>query len=319
MKSAALAPDGTAIAYTYGDRLVHLASTHTLRNTVQIDGVTQAKYTCCFGRPVTVLAMTDDAVLVDTYSSEGFVDHHGAYRGMLREWDLRGREIAQYKGVTAGQIAPVEGGRKLILTAPAMTDTPWSVTLINRRTASVSAWRPKQTVSDRLTGLDVFNSAAPIDDGGPAIVMETERYGRRVLQERELPSGRIVRTFPGTLAPTVHGIVQDRRNGDVAVMGSQDGLTVLTLGGGIVSRNANALQSEQLAAMDGSGGRIAFLTQPQTYGCDGSYHLRVISEQTGRLIDSIDRPVCAQNLQISDAGRVLAVLTARGLDIWALR
>lgn len=320
VKSAALAPDGTAVAYAYGDREVHLASTHTLRDTARIDGVAEAKYECCFGRAVMLLAMTDNGVVVDTYSSEGFVDHHGAYRGMLREWNLRGREIARYKNVAAAQIAPIQGGAELIVTAPALTDTPWSVALINRRTGAVSVWRPEQTVTDRLAGLDIFNSAAPVvDDGDPAIVIETERYGRRVLQERELPSGRIVRTLAGTLAATTHGIVQDRRNGNIVVLGAQDGLTVLTLRGRIVSRDTNALQSEQLAGMDVSGGHIVFLTQPQTYGCDGSYHLRLMSEQTGRLIESIDRPVCAQNVQISDDGRVLAAQTARGVDIWALR
>lgn len=110
--SAALSPRGDLVAYTYGDKVVHVASLGGRDDVVRIEGLTPAKYRCCFGSAVTLLAMTEDAVVADTYVSSGFVDHHGAYDGMLRVWDLRGRSVASYAGVAAGQIAPSPAAAK---------------------------------------------------------------------------------------------------------------------------------------------------------------------------------------------------------------
>ncbi|HET7813294.1 MAG TPA: WD40 repeat domain-containing protein [Candidatus Baltobacteraceae bacterium] len=320
IESAALAPGGDLLAYSYGDRIVHIASIAGGTQVAQISGVQSAKYGCCFGRRVLMLGMSRDTLFVDTYSTEGFVDHHGAYNGVLSAWDFRGRKLATYDGVTASQIVPFDDGRFLTVTAPAMTDTPWSATLIDRRTARVTVWTPKQTVSDRLSHLELFNSAAPIEDGGPAVVTEVSRSDVNVLQERELPSGRVVRTFRQSFqADQQHGIVQDRENQAIAVGGAIDGLTVFTLGGETISRNLYALGDQQLAGMDASGGRVAFLTQPHTYDCDGSYHVHVFSERSGREVASVSKAVCAQSVQLSDDGRTLAVQTKFGVDIYAVR
>lgn len=319
VQSAALAPGGGFLAYTYGDRIIHVASVPSGEDAAQISGVASAPYRCCFGRSVIALGLTRDAVIADTYTSAGFVDHHGAYDGTLRMWDLHGHALASFRGVTASQIAPIDGGRKLIVTSPAMTDTPWTATLVDLGTGSVAVWQPKQTVMDRLTSLDLFNSAAPGYDDGATLFVETQQSDRRVLVERELPSGRIVRTFEHVFSAETHGIVQDRQTGDIAVLGGLDGLVVLAPRGSIISHNADALGSKHLAGMDASGGVVALLTQPQADGCDGNYHVHVLSERTGREIDSISRPYCAQNIQLSDDARVLAVQTARGVDLWTVR
>jgi WD40 repeat protein len=319
--SAALAPDGNAVAYTYGDRIIHVASTASFDEIGTIRGAAGAPYRCCIGRDYIVLAMTAGEVLADTFDTAGFVDHHGAYDGVLHIWSLDGREIERYKGITASEIFTWNAGRTIVLPAPAMTDTAWSVALIDRQSRRVAAWDPKQTVSDRLLfrNLEMLGSALPVYDHRPAILTQAVENDRLVVSEREVPSGRLMRTWHHTFPASIHGMVQDRQNGDIVVAGKEDGLTVLTLNGSVIARNARAFAFGEVSAMDAGGEEIATLLQPQSYGCDGSYHLRVFSAHTGAAIASVDRPVCAQNVQFSNDGRVLAVQTARGVDIWSVR
>lgn len=317
--SSALSPRGDRIAYSYGDRIVHVASTSSLRDIAEIDGVAWAPYRCCMGRPYLVLAMAGDDVIGDSFSTSGFVDHHGAYDGVLGIWNLDGRKVERYNGITASQIFAFDGGKLLILPTPAMTDTAWNVAIVNRQSKRYAVWQPQQTVSDRLQGLDVFASALPVLDGRPAVFTQSVIDNRLVVTERALPSGRALRTWRHTFSTSIHGMVQDRQSGDIAVAGKDDGLTILQLRGSIVALNSHAFERDFVMAMDAGGGRIAVLLQPDMYRCDGSYHLRTFSVFTAAPIAPVNRPGCAQNVQISADGRVLAVQTARGIDIWRLR
>jgi len=343
LSNANFSSDGRRLAYSYGDRVVHVTSTSGARSVASFEGFRSPDSSNSFSSLSRTLAVSGNGrtVAAGAYTTIGFIDHQGVYRGVLDRWSFAAPEYRQsWQGVAPEEIDIRHDGRAIIAVSFGYSDTSNKVWLVRGGKVKSADWGLNPFGDglricswEQSEGMQWF-PAIPItpyftSNGVPAIVGVRDLCKHKSLLRRfgifsALDPHRLLVHFAGA-PPTDDAVYAVSPDGRIVTALSKQAFRAWSARHGeeLFDVSGTAVEAPAPGHIVVLSNRLAIAAVTMTASTDShaiGYALRLRSLQDGRLLAST--PLVRANgllgLAIRSDDRVVYVATRDGFDVWSV-
>jgi WD40 repeat protein len=161
---AALTPDGRRLAFGRGDADIVELDLGTGRPIATVGGNVLPETLGSYSYSRAALALSDDGAWLAAggYVTEGFIDHSGVAKAVIRVWRRdRAAPLFTWNGVAPDRIAFAPDQRRIVVRSPEMTDTRNTMWTLDRISGAMTTWVVECTVDGFDASAIVFAGVAP--------------------------------------------------------------------------------------------------------------------------------------------------------------